>query len=266
MHKTLQFPHFLGSLQLQETERRVYENISETTTFIDKWGVWKGKHVTTQHWVKEDQLNYVFQHVYEQLQTDYFKKYFKPHVIEKGQILQSYLPYDIHTDYYVKVDHVAEELKGIPYYTVLIPLANYKTHTVIFDQSADYNDFYIYKDKNPELENHISDEDWLKYCSHCWSEDQKWLTLETAARWRTGEMFAFDRRRFHCSANFSEAVQNDTTDEKYKRTELLEEAIAGTEIEPYATGNEFAHYKFYGIERPFNTDCKEAFVLWLREA
>jgi len=203
MHTTLDISNFISLKEIKETETRVYKATDEKTEFVDHWGVWKGKHVTTQHWVATDQLNSVFSIIQEKLQ-DVLSI---PFEIEKGQILQSYLAYDLHTDYYVKVDHVAEKLAGIPYYTLIIPLADFNSHTVVFNESANYNDFYIYKDKNQELEEYISDTNWSKYCSHCWPEDQKYLTLDKACSWRQGKLIGFDRRRFHCSDNFTQKLE-----------------------------------------------------------
>ena len=214
MHSTLDISNFISAEEIKETEIKVYNATNEKTEFVDHWGVWKGKHVTTQHWVRKDQLGSVFSLIAEKLQNILDI----PFEIEKGQILQSYLAYDLHTDYFVKVDHIAEKLEGTPYYTLIIPMADFNSHTVVFNQSADYNDFYIYKEKNPELKEYISNKDWSKYCSHCWADDQKYVTLDKACSWQQGKLIGFDRRRFHCSDNFTE-----------------------------------------------NLECKEAFVLWLRE-
>jgi len=203
MHTTLDISNFISLKEIKETETRVYKATDEKTEFVDHWGVWKGKHVTTQHWVAKNQLDSVFSIIKEKLQ-DVLNI---PFELEKGQILQSYLAYDLHTDYYVKVDHVAEKLAGIPYYTLIIPLADFNSHTVVFNESANYNDFYIYKDKNQELEEYISDTNWSKYCSHCWPEDQKYLTLDKACSWRQGKLIGFDRRRFHCSDNFTQKLE-----------------------------------------------------------
>ena len=214
MHSTLDISNFISAEEIKDTEIKVYNATDEKTEFIDHWGVWKGKHVTTQHWVAKDQLGSVFSLIAEKLKNILDISF----EIEKGQILQSYLAYDLHTDYFVKVDHIAEKLVGTPYYTLIIPMADFNSHTVVFNQSADYNDFYMYKEKNPELKEYISEEDWLKYCSHCWPDDQKYITLDKACSWQQGKLIGFDRRRFHCSDNFTE-----------------------------------------------NLECKEAFVLWLRE-
>ena len=202
MHKTLDIPEFIPHNELNETERRVLSATNETTEFVDHWGVWKGKHVTTQHWVPREKLDTVFELVKNRLEW-----ILDPFVIEKGQILESHLAYDLHTDYYVKVDHVAEELEGIPYYTLIVPLADYNSHTVVFEQHADYNDFYLYKERNEPLKQHISDEDWQKYASHCWADDQQYVTLEAACKWTMGKLIGFDRRKFHCSDNFTESLQ-----------------------------------------------------------
>ena len=203
MHSTLDIEDFISIEEIKETKRRVYESISEKTEFVDHWGVWKGKHVTTQHWVEKDQLSFVFSIIQEKLQG----LLNLPFEIEKGQILQSYLAYDLHTDYFVKVNHLAKELEGIPYYTLVIPIADFNSYTVVFQQSADYNDFYLYKENNAELDNYISDSDWLNYCSHCWPEDQKYLTLDKACSWKQGKLIGFDRRRFHCSDNFTDKLE-----------------------------------------------------------
>jgi hypothetical protein len=203
MHETLDIPEFISPPEIQEIEQNVLGATNEKTEFVDKWGVWKGKHVTTQHWVPADKLGSVFSLLHEKLRMVLSL----PFVIEKGQILESHLAYDLHSDYYVKVDHIKEELNGVPYYTLIIPIADYNSHTVVFNQSAeDYNDFYLYKDKNEPLEKHIDDSSWKTYCSHCWPEDQKYVTLDRACEWQAGKLIGFDRRRFHCSDNFTDKL------------------------------------------------------------
>jgi len=203
MYKTLDIENFLSDDLIQKTETRVYEASKDKTDLIDEWGVWKGKHVTTQHWVPKNQLNYVFSEIIDKLH-DVLEQ---PFVIDQAQILQSHLAYDIHSDYFVQVDRVADELIRKPYYTLIIPLADFNSHTVVFNESAEYNAFYKYKENNPQLLDHISDEDWSKYCSHCWSDDQKYLTLDQVCRWQKGKLIGFDRHKFHCSDNFTEKIE-----------------------------------------------------------
>ena len=202
LYPTIQIDNFLSALEIENIAELVYNNHYEKTELIDKWGVWKGHLVTTQYWVAEDTLHDVFAPVYAKLQNILEEDF----VIEKGQILHSHLAYDVHTDYYIKVDHEAEELVGEPYYTLVIPFEDTNSSTVVFEQSADYNDFYIYKEKNTPIENCMSQEEWDKHCSHCWAEDRNYLTLDTVANWKQGKLIAFDRKRYHCSDNFTPHV------------------------------------------------------------
>ena len=198
MHETIDIPNFLTPNELQETIKRVYDNTDGKTEFIDKWGVWKGQYVSTQHWVAKDKIPFVFSIIEEKLKNILSL----PFTIEKGQILQANLGSDLHTDYAIRKNHKEEELVGNPYYTLIIPHNDYDSHTVVFKEHADYNDFYMYKEKNDPIENHVNDEDWQKYCSHCWAEDQTYVTLDKACAWTQGKLLGFDRRRWHCSDNF----------------------------------------------------------------
>jgi len=202
MYPTLDIPNFLTKFELAKISKRVYNTCNEKTDLVDKWGVWKGNLVTTQYWVPSNQLDFVFSEIKKKK-----TKILDPFIIEKGQILESHLAYDLHTDYYIKVNHEAEELVGNPYYTLIVPLEDFQSHTVVFEQSADYNDFYLYKERNQPLEQFISDEDWQKYCSHCWPEDQQYVTIEKAVKWTQGKLIGFDRKKFHCSDNFTKELE-----------------------------------------------------------
>ena len=69
MHETIDIPNFLTPNELQETIKRVYDNTDEKAEFIDKWGVWKGQYVSTQHWVAKDKIPFVFSIVEEKLKN-----------------------------------------------------------------------------------------------------------------------------------------------------------------------------------------------------
>ena len=62
-----------------------------------------------------------------------------------------------------------------------------KIVTVVFKEHADYNDLRMYKEKTILL-NRVSDEDWQKYCSHCWAEDQTYVTLDKVRAWTQGKL------------------------------------------------------------------------------
>jgi hypothetical protein len=203
MYDTLDIPNFLSDELIQQTTSRIYETSVDKTELVDKWGVWKGKHVTTQHWVPKDQAKYVFGEIVDKLRTILTR----PFEIDQGQILQSHLAYDIHTDYFIQVDRVVDKLEGKPYYTLIIPLADFNSNTIVFNESAEYNEFYKYKEKNTQLLDHISDDDWSKYCSHCWKDDQKYLSLDAVCNWQKGKLIGFDRHKFHCSDNFTQKIE-----------------------------------------------------------
>lgn len=202
MNPTFEIDNFLSSSELEETIENVYDSIDLKHDLTNKHGVWQGKDEGTHHWVATDKLGSAFRIVEQKLQT-----VLDPFTIEAAQILQVKLGSDLHTDYAVKRNQQEQELDGDPYYTLIIPHHDYHSHTVVFDQSADYNNFYMYKDRNVPLENYINNQDWQKYCSHCWPEDQTYLTLDKACSWKKGKLLGFDRRRWHCSDNFDVAIK-----------------------------------------------------------
>ena len=202
MNKTFEIEHFLSASELANTIEDVYNSIDLKHDLTNKQGVWQGKDEGTHHWVATEKLNSAFHIVEQKLQT-----VLDPFTIEAAQILQVKLGSDLHTDYAVKRNQQEQDLDGDPYYTLIIPHHDYNSHTVVFNESAEYNNFYMYKEKNEPLENYISNEDWQRYCSHCWPEDQTYLTLDKACSWTKGKLLGFDRRRWHCSDNFDVAVK-----------------------------------------------------------
>ena len=202
MNLTFEIDNFLSAGELEKTIENVNNSIDLKHDLTNKQGVWQGKDEGTHHWVATDKLSSAFQIVEQKLQT-----ILEPFTIEAAQILQVKLGSDLHTDYAVKRNQQEQELDGDPYYTLIIPHHDYNSHTIVFEQSADYNNFYMYKEHNKPLENYISNKDWQQYCSHCWPEDQTYLTLDKACRWKKGKLLGFDRRRWHCSDNFNVAVK-----------------------------------------------------------
>jgi len=74
-------------------------------------------------------------------------------------------------------------------------------HTIVFDQGAEYKDFYVYKEENQELSNYCSDEDWDKYLSHCHKQDKKYLSIKKIFPWNQKDIFGFDRTLFHSASH-----------------------------------------------------------------
>jgi len=184
--------------------------------FIDHHGVWKGKKVSRQNLIKKAQTsickdshnNYPksLQTIIE-LVSDYFNNEV---VVREIAFQQLYLPWDIHCDLTrqdinEKNIYTKQNLdRYVPFYNVLIPLHDVDSRTIIFDQtSTDYNDFYLYKQKNAQVETPIDIKLWNKYLDMCWPEDRLWLTIKKVLpAQRAGQLIAFRRHYFHSSDNF----------------------------------------------------------------
>lgn len=183
--------------------------------FIDQHGIWKGRKITRQNLIKTASVN---------IDTDYSKypdslqtvirmvdDYFGNTVaVREIAFQQLYLPWDIHCDLTRQdieeknVYTVEDRDNYVPFYNVLIPLHDVDSRTIVFDQtSTDYNDFYLYKQNNPQVENPLSEEAWNEYLSMTWPEDRLWLTVKQVLPvQRAGQLIAFRRHFFHSSDNF----------------------------------------------------------------
>ena len=170
--------------------------------FFDVQGVYKGQITSTQQWIDVDSPFTKF--IKERLEA---YPEFKRNRIDGIQVLRAKKPYDVHSDWVVANNQVqlVDPKINIPTYTIVIPLIEGDYKTIVFDQGAEYNNFSDYKKENPELDRYVSDYAWKKYCSHCIKSDQRYLTIKDVFHWKRGSLFAFDRRLFHCSSNFSEA-------------------------------------------------------------
>ena len=203
--KTFQIENFLTDTDFT----LMGEVIGSEEPFFDVQGAWKGKVTSTQQWINvesdfaefiKNKLNDSRHFWYGRIPT------LKRNTIDGIQILRAKNPYDVHSDWVVTNNQVpiADPVASPPTYTVVIPLLDGDYKTVVFDQGAKYNNFSDYKKLHPELKEYCPDYDWNKYCGHCVKEDQKYLTIKEIFHWKRGTLFAFDRRLFHCSANFSE--------------------------------------------------------------
>ena len=171
--------------------------------YFDDAGVHDSKLTSTQQWLSpQDEL---FKTIQDKVIA---VPEFQNNKIDGVQVLTAIKPYDIHTDYIVQKNQVPISNPSInmPTYTVIIPISDGYS-TVVFDQSASYNNFSTYKQENKQLEQYCTDEEWQKHCSHCHSEDQKYLTIKKIFEWKQGTLFAFDRSLFHCSSNFEKTKQ-----------------------------------------------------------
>lgn len=113
-----------------------------------------------------------------------------------------HLPWDIHCDY---------DRKNVqnprPWRSVLIPLESSDSTTIIFKQTAEYNDFWKYKQTMPKSLDPISQEFWQENLDFCWPEDREWLTVDHVSKpWAQGNMLSFPRNRLHSSDNFHKKI------------------------------------------------------------
>jgi hypothetical protein len=113
-------------------------------------------------------------------------------------MLHSYDPYKLHTDV------IHKNTYGTPEYTLLIPVDDIESSTIIFNESMkDSNEFEVYKKSNTQYDELQLDEDLCKkQLSHLHIEDLKYLTLKEKFDWSPGALFAFDRSLYHCGDNF----------------------------------------------------------------
>ena len=112
--------------------------------------------------------------------------------------VELYLPWDIHSEAH------REEKGSATWYTFIIPMEDYDSRTIIFDQTAqEYNDFYKYKNTHDRCNDPINLEFWQDNLSHCWDEDREYLSVKfVSSPWSAGNTLFFKRELFHSSDNF----------------------------------------------------------------
>lgn len=191
--------NFLPESIKQYIENLNYNNdVKLRNEFVDKDGVFKGSQTSVQEWLDDNAFL-----VKELKKNLNLIEIIRNHNIDGIQVMTSFKPYDVHSDWVVTNNQIplCDVKQYPPSYTVIIPLTTGNFHTIVFDQGAEYKDFYLYKQRNKILENHCSDLEFNKYLSHCHKEDQKYLTIKNVFDWREGDIFGFDRRLFHSSSH-----------------------------------------------------------------
>lgn len=130
--------------------------------------------------------------------------------INNSHILQSLVPYIPHTDFNERL--LLKLLPNfIPAYTIIIPLDNYDTNTVVFNQTSDIKEIKSYIERNAKIDDSITNEFYEQYLTHCDRNILKYLSLKEVFRWRKGSIHACDRRYFHCSDNY---IKNGLSEKK----------------------------------------------------
>jgi hypothetical protein len=175
----------------------VHYNIDDAGSYFDSGrnGKYAGQVIATNiHW------NYHQHPEVEKILTPKLEHLLqKKLIVNDAHILESMIPYRIHTDV------ISNNNQGLtPEYNILIPLGTYDSITVCFNEWAEnYNDFEIFK-QNYSGETKLKMDP--KFCanrlSHLHPKDLMYLTLHDTFAWNKGSVFAMDRRYFHCSDNF----------------------------------------------------------------
>jgi len=128
--------------------------------------------------------------------------------IDDCHILESFHPYSIHTDASSEpgVEYTIIPGEGMtPAWTFIIPLADYNSNTIIFDQEALHIKTVVdwIEQTNPPILNSISEETFNKYLKKVvMTEEVPYLSIEQIFPWKKGDLSAASRAKFHTSDYF----------------------------------------------------------------
>jgi hypothetical protein len=130
------------------------------------------------------------------------------HLCDSWHILNSYLPYGIHTDAYDDSDPTAylhSKREGLEFgYTFLIPLSDYNSNTIVFNERAEYTkNWHNWRDKeNIKPCNLIEHDTYHRYLNHVSDYQISYFSIDTIYPWKKGNLLIMPREAFHCSDNF----------------------------------------------------------------
>lgn len=128
--------------------------------------------------------------------------------IDDCHILESFHPYSIHTDASSEpgVEYTIKPGEGMtPAWTFIIPLADYNSNTIIFDQEALHIKSAIswIEQTNPPILNSIDEETFDKYLKKVViPKEAPYLSIEQIFSWKKGDLSAASRAKFHTSDYF----------------------------------------------------------------
>lgn len=140
--------------------------------------------------------------IYELIMPRIYQKFSPKLKIQDVHVLYSSEPYGIHSDVLSGDWH--NYTSTVPAWTFIIPLDNYDSSTVVFEQSSP--DIKIVSEwvaatGAPKL-NVITEEQIEKYFSHLPRTDLEYLSIEDIFPWTKGSLFAASRSKFHTSDNY----------------------------------------------------------------
>ena len=125
--------------------------------------------------------------------------------IDDCHILESFYPYEIHTDSTANNnDYTMQADNGYTSaWTFIIPLDNYNSNTINQESLDIKGPTRWIEDKNPPVLNAIDEETYNKYLSHAVNPLQyQYFSIEEIFPWKKGALSATSRGKFHCSDYF----------------------------------------------------------------
>ena len=205
---TIEADTFLSEQEVQQLAELIY---ARSTAKLDLGnyqdsginGKNNGKTIATWHNTDVNTLHEVTDIIIPKL-TQVFG--YEP-IIEDLHILESNIPYMIHNDYTSNHNLTPWSDNWLqshqPEYTIIIPIEECDSVTVIFNEAHEVNDFEQFKQEyTGNLSIKLDKQFILNNLTHLHPKDLCYLTLKSTHSWKKGKMFAVDRRYFHCSNNF----------------------------------------------------------------
>lgn len=136
------------------------------------------------------------------------EKVFGKNICDNWHILNAYKPYGIHTDS-LDDEVICDTHKALEQYdfgwTFLIPLDNYPTHTIIFNEQSErmkVSSKWIERESRSKQFS-ISEDTYNQYLTHQSKDLVDYYSIEMVFPWKKGNLLAMPRKSFHCSDNFS---------------------------------------------------------------
>jgi hypothetical protein len=128
-------------------------------------------------------------------------RWFGPEVIIGGwHILTSYFPYRAHTD--ALFGEYGFDENNYAAWTLVIPLDDYDSHTILFDQYSFQTKLVPEYVKTHEPLDIIDEYTYNKYLSLEALESMRYFSIDSIYKWKKAKCFAASRYKFHASDNF----------------------------------------------------------------
>jgi len=129
------------------------------------------------------------------------QKHFGPNLyIGASHILTAFYPYLAHSDAVYGEFGIDDKHYGA--YTLIIPLDNFESNTVIFNEYSEKTKVVNVYAEGREPIYKIDDEFYNRYLTHEAKECMNHLSVETVYPWRANTCLAMSRYKFHGSDDF----------------------------------------------------------------